>query len=251
MDRKVTKNRIAVFEERLKKDRLNQTTVKKYVADVAKLSEYLEGREVTQAELDGFKAWLIHEKKFKKRSANAYIASVRSFCGAMDWKDLTITAFPLEYQGRREKSVSSTDYRKLVECALQTGDYRMAMLVQTLCHVDIRYSELKCLTVEAVEKGSVEMARREHMLSMELPQELREALLCYIRMEGIPSGVVFRTAGGCVLDRSNAWRLLKQLASEAGIAEEKVKLSRLKMPEVPDYYPFYPLPRMEGRKEVS
>lgn len=242
MARTVTKQRVEDFKEQLRCSQVNAATVEKYAADIRKLAEYLDGGEVTQEGLDAFKVWLIEEKKFKKSSANAYIASVRIFCNVMHWDGLNITAFALDYSGKKDKYISKADYQRLLTTAMYLEDYRMAMLIQTLCHMDVRYSELKHLTVDAVKKGYLEITRRQHTLHMEIPEYLQESLSIYIQQTGIVSGVVFRTAAGGMLDRSNAWRWIKQLAVKAGLDEEKVMLSKLKMPEVQDYYPFYPMP---------
>lgn len=250
MARTVTKERVEDFKKQLQSSQVNAATIEKYATDIGKLAEYLNGSEVTQEGLDAFKVWLIEEKKFKKSSANAYIASVRIFFNVMHWDGLDITAFALDYYGKKDKYISKADYQRLLTTAMYLKDYRMAMLIQTLCHMDVRYSELKHLTVDAVKKGYLEITRRQHVLHMEIPEYLRESLSVYIQQTGIVSGFVFRTSAGSILDRSNAWRLIKQLAIKAGLDEEKVMLSKLKMPGVQDYYPFYPMPEEPGSVAV-
>ena len=115
------------------------------------------------------------------------------------------------------------------------------MLIQTLSHMDIRYAELSGLTVEAVTEGHVEVERQHEKVQMEIPYNLAESLLKYAQRAGITEGILFRTSGGKLLDRSYVWTKVKKLCKEAGVDADGVNLQRIKMPLVKDYYPFYPL----------
>ena len=248
MGRTVTEKSIRDFKVWLEGSQVNETTAEKYIAGIGKLAEYLGGKEVTQETLDGFKIWLVDEKKHKKRSTNSYIMSVRSFCRAMKWSDLSITAYPLEptVHNSGEKYITRGDYQRLVTATMEVGNYRLAMLVQTLCHMDIRYSEMEQVSVDAVEAGIVEVSRRQNRIQLGMPGYLQESLQGYLGQAGVTSGVVFQTSGGKMLNRSNAWREIRQLCEAAGIEKGRVTLQKLKMPRMHDYYPFYPMP--ESRK---
>ncbi len=239
----VTKERIEAFKEYLKSRQVNSVTIEKYASDIERLGEYLDGRDVTQESLENFKLWLLEEKKYQKSSVNSYIISARSFCKAMNWKDITITAYSIDNSGRdkADKYISRTDYEKLLEAAINRENYRIAMLIQTLCHMDIRYSELEKLTVESLKEGFVKLIRRKSRLKLEIPEYLRKSLAAYARYINVGSGIVFRTSNGKIFNRSNAWKEIKQLCETAGLDENRITLQKLKMPMVHDYYPFYPM----------
>ena len=205
---------------------------------------------MTQEKLDTYPRYLLEEKKYKKRSVNTIVVSTRAFCHTMGWDDLHISGYSLELTERKsmDKHISRSDYQKLVTTALARKDYRMAMIIQTLCHMDIRYSELEGLTVEAVRKGVVTVTRRKKTFNMEIPQYLAESLLLYADKSGVTNGVIFSTATGRPVDRSNIWREVKMHCLRAGLDDSRINMQKLKMPLVRDYYPFYP---MEGNdKEV-
>ena len=244
MCRTITKERLERFEQvLLEKNRMLEESVRLYIQKVECFAEYLNGREITQEILDGYKPWLIEVKNYKKSSANAYVLSVRSFCEAMEWRDLQIHAFTLEYREKSElnKYITKEEYTLLVKKALELGKYRIALLIQTLCHVNIRFSELSSLTIESVKAGYMDICRWRHNLRIAIPDYLQEDLLDYAEEKGVYSGIIFRTAKGKPWNRSNAWKEFKRLCMQAGVDGERVTLQMAKMPEVKGYYPYYSL----------
>lgn len=243
MNRVLTPEVVSEYEERMKQRDLETGTIKKYLADVRKLEDYLRGAELTQERLDTYPRWLLEEKKYKKRSVNTIVVSTRTLCHTMGWDDLHINGYTLDNSERKtqDKYISRTDYKKLVRTALARQDYRMAMLIQTLCHMDIRYAELESLTVGALQEGYVDVVRRKKLLQLEIPDYLREALLDYAEWRGIASGIIFSGPANKALDRSNIWREIKLLCVRAGLDDTKINMQKMKMPMVRDYYPFYPM----------
>lgn len=248
----ITEKQLEKFKIWLRNDdRVSEETVNQYIAGVGKLEEFLGGGEITKESLEAFKNWLVEEKHYKKSSANKYLFAVRGFCRAMDWEpEVTVTAYHVEPTLFNDggRYISRGDYQKLVSTALYLEDYRMMMTIQTLCHMDLRFSELGLLTVEAVQEGRLSVTRRKHTREMEIPDYLRESLMAYSRQMQLGKGRLFCTIGGNPIDRSSMWRSLKQLCRIAGVDEERVNLQKLKMPRMHDYYPFYPMAdrSMEG-----
>jgi hypothetical protein len=107
--------------------------------------------------------------------------------------------------------------------------------------MDLRFSEFNRLTVESVRTGYVEVVRSKRTRQIEMPSYLQETLLEYIEQEGIMSGIIFCTAGGKLVDRSNVYRDIKKMCALADIDSDRVQLLKFKMPRMHDYYPFYPL----------
>lgn len=241
----ITEGQLENFKEWLRNDvQVNEDTVNQYVIKLKKLEEFLDGREITPLSLEAFKNWLVEDEHYKKSSANTFLFAVRGFCRAMNWEpEITVTAYNVEpvFLNDGGRYIARSDYQKLVSTALYLEDYRLMMIIQTLCHMDLRFSELELLTVEAVAKGFIDIKRRKYVHAMEIPEYLRESLSAYIRQSGIESGVVFCTATGNPVNRSNIWKDLKHLCRKAGVEETQVSIQKLKMPKVHDYYPFYPM----------
>jgi site-specific recombinase XerD len=243
MERTITEDRIKQFQAWLRDEKVNRSTIIQYTAVIERLSNYLEGGEVTQESSENFKTWLVEEQNYKKSSANAYVFTLNTFCRAMDWSDISVKGYSLEpvNPNSGSKYVDRQDYQKLVTTAFANGEYRLAMIMQTLCHMDLRFSEFNRLTVESVQTGYVEVVRSKRTRQIEMPSYLQETLLEYIEQEGIVSGIVFCTAGGKLVDRSNVYRDIKKMCALADINSDRVQLLKFKMPRMHDYYPFYPL----------
>ncbi len=241
MERTITPERLKQYEQiLLGKETMAEESVRHYVRNVARFMEFLNGREVTQETLEGFKAWLVEDQNYKKSSANTFVLSARSFCEAMDWDGLGIKSYTMEYQyGKKmEKRLTRHEYAILVHKAMDLKKYWLAMLIQTLCHMDLRYSELPALTAEAVRKGSMEIERWRHRICVMIPKQLLVELKNYMKLAGISSGILIRTSTGKLINRSNVWREFKQLCEEVGVDTGKITLHSLKMPGAEDYYPY-------------
>ena len=248
----ITEEQVEDFKVWLRNDvRVGEETVNQYVTKLGKLDEFLDGRKITSTSLEAFKNWLVEDRHYKKSSANTFLFAVRGFCRAMNWEpEVTVTAYSVEPTLFNDggRYISRADYQKLVSTALYMEDYRLMMIIQTLCHMDLRVSELKLLTVEAVKKGKLSVTRRKHTRELVIPDYLQESLLIYSRQMKFKNGILFRTPVGNPIDRSYMWRNVKQLCRLAGVDEERVNLQKLKMPRMHDYYPFYPMvdSSMEG-----
>ncbi len=243
--RTITEDQLEEFRTWLREDvRANEETVAQYISKLEKLEEFLGGGAITKESLEAFKSWLVEDRHYKKSSANTFLFAVRGFCRAMNWEpEVTVTAYSVEPTLFNDggRYIARQDYQKLVTTALYLEDYRLMMIIQTLCHMDLRFSELEQLTVEAVQRGSLDVRRRKYLRTMKIPEYLRDSLLAYVRHERLVSGILFRTSGGNPVNRSNMWKDLKHLCRLAGVDEDRVSLQKLKMPRMHDYYPFYPM----------
>lgn len=67
------------------------------------------------------------------------------------------------------------------EVAKQQNNDRLYLLLQTICSTDIRVSEVRFVTVEAVEHGIDEISCKDKQRTALLPQQLCHILKQYIR----------------------------------------------------------------------
>lgn len=98
----------------------------------------------------------------------------------------------------------------------------MELVIQTICETGIRVSELKYITIEAVEQGRATVECKNKTRVIFIPTPLRKVLLQYIKKSGIKAGSVFVTKSGKPLNRSNIWRDMKALCEKANVAPGKV-----------------------------
>ena len=236
----ITPEIIEEYEKKIQRQDIQKATKNKYLHDLQTLQEYLQGSELTQEKLDAYPEWLIQNKKYKKNSVNTTIVSAKKFILAMGWESLEPKSYFMNNQERKKlkKFISRSDYESVVRGALEHDKSWLAMILQTLCHVDLRYSEFPLLTVEQIQKGFVETERLNKPIYIELPDKLQELLLEYVKEQRIESGIVFQTTRGNSIDRSYVWRELKSLCRKLDMDEEECTLRYFKMPVVEDYYPY-------------
>lgn len=92
------------------------------------------------------------------------------------------------------------------------------MLVQTLCALGIRVSELKAITVVC---GEASIQNKGKIRTILIPDPLIEKLKTYCAERGITSGPIFITRSGKPMDRSNIWKMIKRLGELAKVAAKK------------------------------
>lgn len=177
---------------------------------------------------------------------NTYLAAANYFCDVMGWPEMKVSldSVTAEQGENVKKQISSSNYKKLVFTALQNDKERLAMMIQVLCLMDLRFCELGNLTVESLKQGIVSVTRKQQKKEIEIPDIMVEDLYTYISHEQITSGIIFRTSRGLSVDRSNFRKEIKKLCVLAGVEEELASIQHVKN-VVLDAYPYYGLRKRE------
>lgn len=241
MSTHITKNRILDFTVSLKIQHMSQNTITSYTTNIHKLELFLGGSELTKEQMAAYKQWLFSQG-FKQRTVNAYLAAANYFCDVMGWSEMKVALDPVmeDNTGQNKKQISSASYKKLVYTAIQNNKERLAMMVQVLCHMDLRFCELEKLTAEVLGTGYVEVIRKSRHKKIKIPDILKDDLYTYMKHENITSGIIFRTSKGSSVDRSNFRKDIKKLCILAGVEEELGSIQHVKH-VVLDEYPYYGL----------
>ena len=66
--------------------------------------------------------------------------------------------------GIPDKELSYNEYERMARTAEQGGNTRLSLLVQTLCALGLRVSELKAITVESLESGEATIQNDEFII---------------------------------------------------------------------------------------
>ena len=184
--------------------------------------ETAEGRGITKETVIRYK-----ENLLKRRAAsgvNSELAALNGFFTYMEWYECRVR--PVRVQRRTycdpEKELSREEYLRLVNAAAARKNERLALLMQTICSTGIRVSELTYLTVEAVDKGPMEVYNKGKSRMVFLPGKLCVKLRRYCKKRGIHRGRVFITRSGAPLNRSNIWAMMKALCGAAHVPARKV-----------------------------
>lgn len=170
MSTNITSERISYFISMLKEKGKSNNTILSYKSNINKLVLFLDGSGLSKEYMAAYKEWL-EEKGFKHRTVNAYLAAANYFCEIMGWYDMKIELEPLCYEElQKPMQISVDNYNKIVYTALQNGKERLAMVIQVLCHTDLRFCELEFLTVDILADGFVEVIRKHHKTRILIPE---------------------------------------------------------------------------------
>ena len=210
------------FTDSLAEREYSPTTINKYAHDLRLLMDYAPDGIPDKAALVGFRAYLT-ERGYAPSSVNSILGAVNlflSFLGS-DWR-LKYLRVQRKTFLPADKELSHKEYERMVRAAENDGNERLALLVQTLCALGLRVSELKAVTVESLERGEATIENKGKLRTILIPHALAKKLADYCERRGIVSGSVFVTRTGKPLDRSNIWKMLKKLAEAARVAAKKV-----------------------------
>ncbi len=232
----ITSEKISYFIYMLNKRNKNANTIAAYSRNIKKLVLFLDGSGLSKEQMYAYREWL-KKSGFKKRTVNAYLSTANYFCEIMGCPEMKIELEHLPYEEfQNTMQISASNYKKIIYMALQDNNERLAMMIQVLCHTDLRFCELQFLTVEALEKGYIEVIRKHEKIKLFIPDIVLKDLKKYIKHRKIISGMVFCTRNGSMVNRSNFRKELKKICILAGVDETKVSIQNVKN-VVLDSYP--------------
>lgn len=213
---------ILKFKDFLIYEEKSDLTVEKYIRDITNFSNWSAKRGVTKKLLLEYKDLLI--KNYAPASVNSIISSLNTF---FMWKkkyDFKIKALKIQKQifSKEDKELTKEEYKRLLDTAKGMKNQRLYYLMQTICSTGIRVSELKFVTVKAVENKRAVINLKGKTRIVIIPDKLCLILKDYIKRNNIKDGPVFITKSGKPLNRSNIWADMKRLCESAGVGKEKV-----------------------------
>lgn len=223
-NRVITDNTLEYFRKMMIMAEKEIQTIDKYIRDIKKLMEYAKGQSIGKEMLLRYKDYLQKCGKYKISSINSYLAAVNHFCEVMEWTDIRVKMIKIQRETfvPENKEITMHEYEKLVKTAYKKGDKRLALIIETLGSTGIRISELRHITVESLKHGMADLHNKGKVRRILYPSELLKILREYVKEKHICSGSIFITSKGNPVNRSNVWRMMKNLCHVAGVSEEKV-----------------------------
>lgn len=218
----VTAALIERYLKHLREQERSAATLQKYAHDLKELCAYLQDAQLTKAALIAWKEQLIG--KYAPATVNSMLTAANGYLRFYGWGNLTVKQLKVQKSlfADESKELTREEYAHLVQVAQRKDNERLALVIQTICATGIRVSELRFITVEAVQTGRTEISNKGKRRLVFLPEKLRKLLRSYARKQKKTAGAVFTTRTGKPLDRSNIWRDMKALCESAGVAPEKV-----------------------------
>lgn len=220
--KKITIDLVENYKQHLINEEKSQSTLEKYVRDISAFTVWLNGRELKKETVLEYKAYLT--ENYAPASTNSMLSSINSFFEYNEWYELRVRSLKIQKKifADKDKELSKAEYEKLLKAATGKNNEQLNLLMQTICSTGIRVSELRAITVAAIKSRQATINCKGKMRVVILPNKLCKMLMRYIKEHNIISGPVFVTRNGKPLDRSNIWRLMKNLCDDAGVSKNKV-----------------------------
>lgn len=222
------KKTIKEFIEHIAANGVAPHTQKRYEHDVKMFADFLGERKISQKILDEYKA-----AKLEKYSA----ATVKTILFGLN-KYLEFIGCDLRINNKdliahREKTpdelLTMDEYLQVLSAVKSYQDDRLYAIVETICSAGLKYSELKYLTVEAIEAGLLVLpygVRKNR--NVYLPKNLCADLRKFCADNGVYRGSVFLTKRGNFPDRGNMTGVIREACKNTGIDQKKLSMRAFK-----------------------
>lgn len=219
----ITRDAVQNFKQYLWEEEKSENAIEKCIRDVRTFMTFAGGGEIRKDIVIAYKDKLLSEN-YTARSINSMLASLNSLFMFLGWSDCRAKSIKLQRQVycSKERELTKAEYTKLVNTAKKKGNERLNLILQTICGMGIRVSELQYITVEAVRNGEAVVSLKGKTRTVFIVKDLRKKLLRYAAEQGIKSGLVFITRTGNMINRTNIWREMKNLCEQAGVNPQKV-----------------------------
>lgn len=199
------------------------STIENYLRDNRAFRLWLNGRPVTKALVAEWKEQLL-AKSLAPATINAKLSAVNSLLQFLGLSECQVKAVKIQRRVFRDASreLSKEEYLCLLNTAQKQGCDRLALLMETICATGVRVSEVRYITVEALQNQRADIALKGKVRSILLPQKLCRKLLKYAKGQNITSGAIFCTRNGTPISRGQIWHEMKSICNAAGVAPSKV-----------------------------
>lgn len=220
------KKRLKKYEKYLIEEEKSKETIKKYVSDIIKFMSWLNKNG---GELSLTKTKIIEYKNYLQsignvdKTVNGKLSLLNSFFDFNNAKKFKVKLIKIqkEYFISKEKQLTYTDIKKLLETCKKLGKDRLCMIIQVISNTGIRVSELKYITVESINRGKANVRCKNKRRYVYLSQTLSDSLKHYCKRHNIKNGPIFITRNGNPILRTNVWFEIKNICVKTGIDKTK------------------------------
>lgn len=239
-DFKLTAERIAAYGRYLKQEERTLATLEKYLRDVRAFALWLDGEAVTKEAVTGWKERLLVERRAPS-TVNTALSALNGLFRFLGWEGCRARFVKVQRRLFRDpaRELTRPDYERLIATAREMGKERLALVMETICATGVRVSELRYLTVEAVQRGRAEISLKGKVRVILIPTKLARKLLKYAKKNKTASGEIFLTGNGKSLSRRQIWTEMKRLCKYADVEPSRVFPHNLRHLFATAYYRAY------------
>lgn len=218
----ITAEIIAAFDGHLRERELAAGTVENYLRHVRAFAAFLAGLVPTRELVAQWRKHL--QADHSVETVNGMLVSLNSFFHFSGLEECVTKLLRVQHKAYRDESRELTreEYLRLLDAANKAGKARLALLMETICGMGLRVSEVRFITVEAAQAREAEVSLKGKVRRIIIPGKLAKKLLKYAKKNKITSGPIFVTAKGKSLSRRQIWAEMKKLCKVAGVEPAKV-----------------------------
>lgn len=218
----ITNETVNSFKLHLYEEEKSDNTVEKYMRDIRYFRKWLGDKQADKSVVLQYKKELC--ERYAPKSVNSMLSSLNALFAFMNWHELKVRTLKIQRRifADPSKELTKAEYEKLLTAAKDKKNKRLYYLMQTIASTGLRVSEIKYVTVNAVKSGQAVINCKGKIRQIFLPKKLCKMLKEYIRKHGIKNGSVFVSKSGRPLERSNIWKMLKDLCETADVSKYKV-----------------------------
>ena len=219
---RITAETVAAFEAHLRERELAAGTVENYLRHVRAFAAFLGGLAPTKELVAKWREYL--QTNHSAETVNGMLVSINSFFKFTGREDCASKLLRVQRKAYRDaaRELTQEEYRRLLDAANRLGKMRLALLMETICGMGLRVSELRFITVEAARAREAEVSMKGKVRRIIIPGKLAKKLLKYAKKNKITSGPIFVTASGNPHSRRQIWAEMKRLCKAAGVKATKV-----------------------------
>ena len=228
MQEEITEKTIEKYRLFLAENELSEGTIDKYLRDIRQFTLWLkqncpEGQLLKRQNVIHWKESLL-ERKYAPVTVNSMLSALNSFLSFMKKPECKVQLLRIQKKMfcTKEKELTRNEYEKLLKTAKHKGNNRLFLLMECIGNTGIRVSEVKYITVEAAEKGRVEIFLKGKIRTILIQKKLCRRLLEYAKKNHIQAGGIFLTRNGRELSRKQIWKEMKSLCKLSGVSPKKV-----------------------------
>ena len=218
----INRESIEEFKSWLRAEERSEGTIVKYMRDLTRFSDWMYDRHINREMLIEYKEHLT-QHGFEAVTVNSMLAAINTY---FRYIGLNIRLKYLRIQRRlfreENRELQKNEYEKLIRTAETRGDFRLALLMETIGATGIRVSEVQYITVEAAKSGRTQISLKGKICDILLPNRLCKKLLKYARKQNIAAGEIFITKSGKGISRKQIWAEMKAICKIAGVEASKV-----------------------------
>lgn len=231
---------ITAYDTYLRIEERAAGTREKYLRDVQAFVCWLNGAAVTKEAVTSWKERLLAEHRAPS-TVNAALSALNGLFRFLGWEDCRTRFVRVQRRLFRDpaRELTRPDYDRLIAAARELGRDRLALVMEAICSTGVRVSEIRYLTVEAVQRGRAEISLKGKVRTILIPTKLARKLLKYAKKNKTVSGEIFLTGNGKSLSRRQIWAEMKRLCVHAGVEPSKVFPHNLRHCFATAYYRAY------------